>query len=104
MDLPTLFFMTSFSVFIYYFAKLTMQVEKFKQKGGKSLLIGGNHDNEDGEGFDEKRVHLLGGGIGLGQPLCGDGECGQTGRRIGQGRQSSGGGMATLTGHRAAHR
>ena len=63
MDLPTLFFMTSFSVFIYYFAKLTMQVEKFKQKGGKSLLVGGNHDNEDGEGFDEKRVHLLGGGI-----------------------------------------
>ena len=30
LDLPTLFFMTSFSIFIYYFAKLTMQVESYK--------------------------------------------------------------------------
>ena len=63
MDLPTLFFMTSFSVFIYYFAKLTMQVERFKQKGGKSLIAGVDLDLEDREGFDEKRVHLLGGGL-----------------------------------------
>ena len=63
MDLPTLFFMTSFSVFIYYFAKLTTQVEQFKQKSGKSLLTGANDLDENINGFDDKRVHLLGGGI-----------------------------------------
>jgi hypothetical protein len=32
MDLPTLFFMTSFSFFIYYFAKMTMQVESYRSR------------------------------------------------------------------------
>eukprot|EP00347_Sterkiella_histriomuscorum_P005918 403354768 len=58
LELPTLLMMSTFSVFIYYFAKLTMQVEG--QKSGKSILIPYDPTNlNNKEGFDEKRVLLL---------------------------------------------
>jgi hypothetical protein len=56
MDLPTLVFMTSFSVFIYYFAKLTMQVEGQKARNTELEIEASR------EIFDEKRQLLLGGG------------------------------------------
>jgi len=54
MDLPTLLYMTSFSIFIYYFAKLTMQVESMKTKHfyQEEEL---SHNNT----FDDKRQLLL---------------------------------------------
>ena len=55
MDMPTLLYMTSFSIFIYYFAKLTMQVESMKSKHFYQ-------EEELSHGvatFDEKRQLLL---------------------------------------------
>jgi hypothetical protein len=55
-DLPTLFFMTSFSIFIYYFAKLTMQVESFKSN--TSYYAAFLDDGKDGN-LEDKRQKLL---------------------------------------------
>jgi len=51
-DLPTLFFMTSFSFFIYYFAKLTMQVETYRSK---DLYYAAVLDDENKSRLDDKR-------------------------------------------------
>lgn len=51
MDLPTLFFMSSFSFFIYYFAKLTMQVESYKS----SSLYYAPGMEEEKSCYDDKR-------------------------------------------------
>ena len=53
MDLPTLFFMTTFSIFIYYFAKLTMQVEQFKSSSRYFGLTDNEHMGSSH--IDEKR-------------------------------------------------
>jgi hypothetical protein len=58
MDLPTLFFMTSFSIFIYYFAKLTMQVESFKMS---SLYYAPMLEDNQLGFYDDKTQNLLGG-------------------------------------------